>query len=241
MSIAKTSDRAYIMFGRFNPPTIGHGAIFKKLSDDAKEDGADAFVFVGTAQNSDKNPLTVDQKLYYLEKLYGNLGIHFINTALPFPIGLKGGTCTNPSFAVARLREAGYKILVIYAGSDRVNDFQWIRSSNLKKGLEFPVEIVNRMPPRTENNFVSSMSATKIRQAARNGDLQMVRNGTGLSEENARMLMNQIRNAPDKIVNNRKNPKSRSRTKNNQKDISNKFKRLSIGRRGGTHKTNKNK
>lgn len=123
---------AYFMFGRFNPPTIGHGAVFRKIVDDAKQNGADAFAFVSNTKNSDKNPLTVDQKMYYLEKLYGNLGIRFINTTT-CELGSKTGPCKNPSFAVERLRSAGYDKIVLYAGSDRIDDVQWILKSDLKK------------------------------------------------------------------------------------------------------------
>ena len=211
---------AYFMFGRFNPPTVGHGSIFKKLAEDAKQDGADPFVFVSSTQDSDKNPLTVDQKIYYLEKLYGNLGIRFINTTT-CELGIKTGPCKNPSFVIERLREAGYDKLVLYVGSDRIEDFQWMIKTNMKKlengKIKYPIEIVNRMPPRNSNNFVASMSATKIRQAAHNDDIEFVKLGTGLSNNNARKLINEIRSvsgnqliqAAKKLKINNKTPRRR--------------------------------
>jgi Holliday junction resolvasome RuvABC DNA-binding subunit len=87
----------------------------------------------------------------------------------------------------------------MYVGSDRLEGFQWIRESNIKKGMEFPVSIVNKMPPRTANNFVASISATKIRQAARINNINMVKEGTGLNNQNARKLINEIK-ATNQIV-----------------------------------------
>ena len=194
--MASNVKTAYFMFGRFNPPTVGHGSIFRKLAADADHDGADAFVFVSSTQDSDKNPLTVEQKMYYLEKLYGNLGIRFINTST-CELGIKKGPCKNPSFAMERLREDGYDKLVLYVGSDRIEDFQWMVKSNLKKldekKIKYPIEIVNRMPPRSSNNFVASMSATKIRQAAQNNNIEFVKMGTGLLNNDARKLIDEIR------------------------------------------------
>ena len=244
MTFEKTSDTAYFMFGRFNPPTIGHGAVFKKLAEDAKQDHADAFVFVGSTQNTNKNPLNVYQKMDYINKLYGDLGIHFINTTT-CELGKKKGPCTNPSFAIERLREVGYDSLVMYVGSDRIEDFQWIVKSNVRKGIKNPVQIVNKMPPRNSNNFVASMSATKIRQAARNGDIQMVRNGTGLSEENARKLMDDIRSAYSAPVHapTKSRKKGRLSPVSISHNLSDRFYRAvsftNNKRRGGKHHTSK--
>jgi nicotinic acid mononucleotide adenylyltransferase len=193
MASERSSDTAYFMFGRFNPPTIGHGSIFAKLAQDATAEGADAFVFVSSTQNSNKNPLSVGQKMYYLEKLFSGLPIQFINTT-DCPIGTSVGKCTTPPEAVKRLREMGYVKLVMYAGSDRVKNFQWLRASDIKKGMEFPIEIpADRMPPRNNSNSETGMSATKIREAARRGNVRSVKLGTGLSNENAEKLVMEIR------------------------------------------------
>lgn len=203
MQPQKTSDKAYFMFGRFNPVTIGHGAIFKQLADDAKNDGADAYVFVSSTQNSNKNPLTVDRKLHYINKLYGNIGIHFINTTT-CNLGKKPRPCKGPPMVIERLREMGYTHLYMYVGSDRLEDFQWIPKLNMKKreqGANInPVVLVNKMPPRTGNNFVATMSASKIREAAladpiSEASIEFIRNGTGLSRNNAETLLYEIRTA----------------------------------------------
>ena len=203
MQPERKSNKAYFMFGRFNPVTIGHGAIFKQLAEDATQDGADAYVFVSSTQNSEKNPLSVDRKLYYINKLYGNLGIHFINTTT-CTLGKNPTPCKGPPLVIARLREMGYTHLYMYVGSDRLEDFQWIPKANMKKieqGANInPVVLVNKMPPRTGNNFVASMSASKIREAAlkdpvNESSIQFIKNGTGLSENDAKGLLYEIRTA----------------------------------------------
>ena len=206
--MAVAEKKAYFMFGRFNPVTVGHGSIFRQLAEDARQDGADAYVFVSSTQNSNKNPLSIEQKMEYINKLYGDLGIHFINTT-SCHLGNKVGPCKSVPSVLERLREMRYTNLFMYVGSDRVEDFQWIPKSNIKKreqGANInPVVLVNKMPPRSNNNFIASMSASKIRAAAltmsRPGSeedessIQFIRRGTGLSRNNTIQLRQDIRNA----------------------------------------------
>lgn len=73
---------------------------------------------------------------------------------------------------------------------------------------------MNRMPPRSSTNFVASMSATTIRQAALHNDLELVKKGTGLSNNDARKLMNEIRNGVgNQLVRGIKNLKINNKTR----------------------------
>jgi nicotinic acid mononucleotide adenylyltransferase len=216
MASANKSKKAYFMFGRFNPPTIGHGSIFRKLIEDAKakkDDQVDVFVFVSSTQDLDKNPLPVERKMHYLKTLYGKLGIHFVNTTT-CELGPTSGPCTGPVQIIDRLREMGYKELSMYVGSDRVDGFQWIPKRNKIQGITYPVQIVNAMPARTKNDFVAGMSASKIREAARSKDPEMdkmvegtdmtqkqkiVSDGTGLSKDDVDILIGEICNPPKPV------------------------------------------
>jgi len=213
MASANKSKKAYFMFGRFNPPTIGHGSIFRKLIEDAKAADADVFVFVSSTQDLDRNPLPVERKMHYLEKLYGDLGIHFVNTTT-CELGPTSGPCTGPGQVVDRLREMNYDKLSMYVGSDRVDGFKWIPKKNINQGITYPVKIVNAMPARTKNGLVESMSASKIREAARSNNPKMdkivegtdmtqkqkiVSDGTGLPINDVNILIGEIRNPPKPV------------------------------------------
>jgi hypothetical protein len=201
---------AYFIFGRFNPVTIGHGAMFEKLAEDAHTNKADAYVFVSSnkVQNG-KNPLTVEQKMYFINKVYGERfkgRIQFINS------GPNACNCNTALHAARKLRENGYTDLVMYVGSDHEKgeeeDFSWVIASNSKnlnkKQLKGTPLIIrsNVMPRRTasNNNDMNpvSMSASKIRKISRNNELayskklDLVSEGTGLERKDAIELIKQI-------------------------------------------------
>jgi len=50
-SIVKHHSKVYFTFGRFQPPTIGHKVLIDKLSELARAEDADAYVFVSSKQN----------------------------------------------------------------------------------------------------------------------------------------------------------------------------------------------
>ena len=71
--MAKDLKTAVFCFGRFNPPTIGHGKLLDALISVAKRKGgrnSDTFVLVSHSVDSEKNPLTKEQKVYYLKKMF---------------------------------------------------------------------------------------------------------------------------------------------------------------------------
>jgi hypothetical protein len=270
MSFTKTSDTAYFMFGRFNPVTIGHGAIFEKLADDA-HGHADAYVFVSSnkKQNS-KNPLTVEEKMEYINKLYSERfhgRIQFINS------GPHACNCNSALSAAKKLREKGYKTLVMYVGSDheegKGEDFTWVSKANEKYLHEThtngtPLTIRNRiMPERTKSGNIrimspEDMSASKIRQIAHNSELpysekiDLVSQGTGLKRKDAIQLIEQISTYPDDAAKKRsiksrrlspnklRNEFEHISLKNQQRSRSPKRSRSRSPRKGG-HQTRKSK
>ena len=204
---------AYFIFGRFNPVTTGHGAMFEKLAEDARTNKADAYVFVSSnkVQNS-KNPLTVEQKMDIINKVYGERfkgRIQFINSGP----GLGACNCNTALHAARKLRENGYTDLVMYVGSDHEKgeeeDFSWVIASNSKnlnkKQLKGTPLIIrsNVMPRRTASNNDNdmnpvSMSASKIRKIARSNEIpyskkvDLVSKGTGLERKDAIELIKLI-------------------------------------------------
>ena len=64
-------DTAVIAFGRMNPPTVGHEKLINKVINEAISRGGDPLVYLSKTQDSDKNPLSYDQKLKYAQFFFG--------------------------------------------------------------------------------------------------------------------------------------------------------------------------
>ena len=61
---------AVFVFGRFNPPTIGHGKLLNALTSTAQREGGKALVFTSSTQDAKKNPLTKIQIFKYMKKAF---------------------------------------------------------------------------------------------------------------------------------------------------------------------------
>ena len=57
------SNPAVFSFGRFNPPTIGHGKLVDKLSKVAKSVKGDPMIFTSHSNDKKKNPLNHKSKI----------------------------------------------------------------------------------------------------------------------------------------------------------------------------------
>lgn len=65
-------------FGRFSVPHIGHGGLIKTLMKTAKEEGCEWFLFASKTHDHDRNPLTYQQKIEWLIKIFPILEEHLV-------------------------------------------------------------------------------------------------------------------------------------------------------------------
>ena len=119
---------AYFMFGRFQPPHIGHIKMIKSGFDAAKRNQCDLYVFTSASQDDTRNPLDVDLKVHILRKQISNIirdgqlsGQHVD------VIGANVLTPKSVAGAIKYLRQLGYERLVLVVGQDRASDFDWVR------------------------------------------------------------------------------------------------------------------
>ena len=61
---------AVFVFGRFNPPTIGHEKLLNALTATAQREGGKALVYTSSTQDAKKNPLSKNQIFQYLAKAF---------------------------------------------------------------------------------------------------------------------------------------------------------------------------
>jgi len=181
---------AVFTFGRMNPPTIGHEKLINKIKDVANKHRADWFVYLSSSQDSKKNPLSFDRKIFYARKMFGR----DVNQKT-FP---QEPTALH---AASSLHDKGYKKLVMVVGSDRVGQFEKLMKQyngvdNKPHGYyNFDtIDVVSAGERDPDAEGVEGMSASKLRGFAVKGNFSDFKDGLpGLSEKDARSLFNEIR------------------------------------------------
>jgi len=136
--------KAVFVYGRFNPPTVGHKRMIQALIKKANSEKSDPYIVITHTQNKKKNPLTPEEKKKILRKMFPNVKILATSKNTP-----------NPKYIVKKLKNMNYKNISMMVGSNRVKSFNWVGIPVIKGG--------NRNP-NAKNN--SGVSATKARIAA---------------------------------------------------------------------------
>ena len=164
-----TAKVAVITFGRFNPPTIGHEKMIKRIAAVARKYGGDAFVFASGSQDAKKNPLPYDEKIKLMTKMFPNRE-HKL-----FKYGSK--KLPTVMHAASELHKDGYEELVMVVGSDRVNQFKKLLPdyngvSGKPHGFydfqKITIESAGERDPDADG--AEGMSASKMRQFVADGD-----------------------------------------------------------------------
>ena len=100
-----------IVFGRFNPPTIGHEKLLKAA--DRASTGGDLKIYPSRTQDAKKNPLDPDTKISVMRKIFPKFDERIINDSKMKSIF---DVLQNAS-------EEGYANVNIVVGSDRQAEF----------------------------------------------------------------------------------------------------------------------
>ena len=152
------------MFGRINPPTLGHKLLFNTLKQTAN--GSDYFIFLSQKQDAVKNPLTFEEKVYFISEMYPDYADHIVKDFAPSNI-----------MAVAEwLYKKGYSDVVFVAGADRLNDFATLLTTyNGVEGknhyYKFGSINFKSSGDRDDNSEdISGVSASKARQAVKDNN-----------------------------------------------------------------------
>ena len=150
---------AAFVFGRFNPPTIGHKKLFDKLASVSDV----YFVFVSPTQDAKKNPLNINQKIALIDRQFPEAGDHIVN---------------DPSIrtiidVMKFMQSTGHKRVAMVAGSDRTKAFSDLLAKYNGKEYEFDsIDVISAGERDPDSDDVSGVSASKARQAAADGDYE---------------------------------------------------------------------
>ena len=152
---------AVVAFGRMNPPTIGHA----KLVDKIKSIGGDHYVFLSQSQKPKTDPLAFTDKLRYAKFFFPEITIG--NPEVRTPIQM-----------LQKLESMGYTDIIYVAGSDRVPAFDKLFNDYNGKDYNFnSIQVVSAGERDPDADGAEGMSASKMRQAAADGDLESFKQG----------------------------------------------------------------
>ena len=181
--IEATKQTVVMAFVRMQPGTTGHQLLINTIEKHAKLHSADHVVFVSKTQDRKQNPLTVEQKLTYLRKMFP--GVNFVAADAQIR------TFMDAAAALSKK----YSHLIMVAGSDRVQSFA--KALNAYNGKEYKfdsIEVVSAGERDPDSDTASGMSGTKMRAAAIAGDFEAFRRGIPrtLDDTTTRKLMSDI-------------------------------------------------
>ena len=175
-------------FGRFNPPTTGHEKLIKKVASVA---GSNPFrIYPSYSQNPKKDPLPFALKIAYMRKMFPKYARNIV-----------ADTDARTAINIAvKLYDEGFKNLIMVAGSDRVKEFQSLLTTYNGVGgkrhgfYKFDmIDVVSAGERDPDAEGVTGMSASKMRAAASNGDLESFSQGLPSGFRDAKKLYLDVR------------------------------------------------
>ena len=171
----------YFTFGRFQPPTIGHGDNFAALKRAAGKEDYRIYISQKVTKNG-TDPLEPDRKLYYMNKAFPEHRGKIISEQRGvIPI-------------CQQLMMEGYTDVIHMVGSDQVPNFQWVLPRN---GIDFSFRTyeIQSTGKRDADGDTFAISGTKMRRAAFAGDFGAFRKGIPkpMNDRDCLALMKEIK------------------------------------------------
>ena len=182
----KNGQTLTLVFGRFNPPTVGH----KKLLDGAKSVAGDGDIKIYPSRSNDpkKNPLEPGQKTELMKKMFPSHSENIVNDE----------SVKTIFDALELANNDGYSNIKIVVGSDRVSEFDNLAQKYNGDLYDFEeIETISAGERDEDSDDVSGMSASKMRKAAAEEDFATFRTGIpdNLDDKTAKQIMNTVRKA----------------------------------------------
>ena len=180
----------YLVFGRMNPPTIGHGKLLDKLA--ATAGRAPYRIYLSQSADSNNNPLTYSDKVKFARKM-------FPRHARSIMVDKK---VITPFHALSAMYNAGFKKVVMVAGSDRVKEYDLrLNKYNGKKGshgffnFEGGIKVVSAGQRDPDGKGAEGASGTKQRGYAKSNDFTGFSQGLtkAISNPDAKKMFNAVR------------------------------------------------
>ena len=173
-----------LVFGRFNPPTIGH----QKLLDKAKKAAGKGTlrIYPSRSQDAKKNPLDTDTKYDVMQKMFPSHADNIVNDP-------------NSKTIFDVLKKAygdGYSSVNIVVGGDRVKEFDKLATEYNGKLYNFnSVKTISAGNRDADAEGVEGMSASKMRKAVVDGNFNAFKSGTpkNIKDDDVKSIFNAVR------------------------------------------------
>ena len=156
-------------FGRFNPPTIGHGKLLDKMNSvraDVKR------VYLSKSEDSDKNPLKFRQKISLMKRMFPRYANQIVTSN------------SNQIFEIAvELHKQNFTEIFMVVGSDRVREFETTlnKYNDVKARHGYynfdNINVLSAGERDPDAEGATGMSASKMRSAAKSNDFTKFKQG----------------------------------------------------------------
>lgn len=138
-------------YARMNPPTKGHLRVVQKLREVAQQEGAVARIYLSETQDEERNPLSREQKLAFVQALFPDIEVR---------------TSKKLFDATLEMAADGFEEGIMIVGEDRFSKFDKIMSAY--EGTE--ALGLKRVEVRAISRDANETSATGARAAAADGN-----------------------------------------------------------------------
>lgn len=175
-----------VPLGRFNPPHKEHENMVNAVIALAKKTNSDARIFVSRTVDKKKNPLTAQEKIKYLRKMYPEYRNLFAAPPIsnPTPIG------------ALKSLSGKYQTVHIVLGDDRVQEMKALVDRYNGKEYNFDKIIVHSRHDiiNTRVGDLDGVHASDIRNWAINGDFKNVKKSLSnkLTDSDVKTIMRLI-------------------------------------------------
>ena len=185
--IVENSKEVSFVFGRFNPPTIGHEKLFEHVKNQSR--GGSYRIYASRSVDPKQNPLGFTEKVKFLRKMFPK---HARSVMADKDV-------RNVLDVVVKLYDQGFTKVTMVAGSDRVKEFDILlnkyNGQKAKHGFynfEGAINVVSAGERDPDAEGATGMSASKMRAAAQQNDLNLFSKGLP-SSYNPTELFNAVR------------------------------------------------
>ena len=163
----ETTETLTVAFGRFNPPTVGHGKLLAAAKKAAQ--GEDMKIYPSRSQDAKKNPLDPDMKVGFMKKMFPDYAENIVNDE----------EMKSIFNVLTTADEGGYKNVNIIVGSDRQAEFGNLATKYNGDLYNFDnIRVISAGVRDADAEGVEGMSASKMRKAVVDNDFDAFRRGT---------------------------------------------------------------
>lgn len=176
------NNTAIVSFARMNPPTIGHIKLMKKIIELGKKHNGVTLLFLSHSSDKKKNPLNYEDKF------------KIISEVAPKGLNVIHSDARNVFDVLKAVKTMGASKIIMIAGSDRIKDFSRFEKYIDEIGIE-SFEVVSSGERDPDSEGVEGVSATKLRELAKNGNYEEFKKNSACSTNDSlcKLLYNKVR------------------------------------------------